>query len=429
MATNANSPGADIPAEQAKRAFHENDATGLQRLLAEYPELKALINAPVCAFDSPPIIHARSWAMLDVLLAAGADINARSQWWAGSFGLLDSASPELAAYAISRGAIVTVHAAARLGMMPQLRELVAGDPALVHVRGGDGQTPLHFAGTIEVAEFLLAHGADINARDVDHESTPAQWMIKDRTEVARFLVQRGARTDILLAAALGDLDRVRQHLDADPGCIRMRVTDEYFPMVNPRAGGTIYQWTLGWYVSAHAVAKEFGHADVLRLLIERSPADVKLLALVLDEDEAAAKSLLAANPGLVAQLSLADQRHLAHAARNNQLAVVRLMLDCGWPVDARGQHGGMALHWAAFHGNAEMTKVILRHNPPLEVTDLDHHSTPLGWAIYGSMHGWHRQTGDYAATVEALLRAGAKPPGKLDGTEAVRTVLRQHGVS
>ena len=89
----------------------------------------------------------------------------------------------------------------------------------------------------------------------------------------------------------------------------------------------------------------------------------------------------------------------------------------------------MALHWAAFHGNAEMTKVILRHNPPLEVTDLDHHSTPLGWAIYGSMHGWHRQTGDYAATVEALLRAGAKPPGKLDGTEAVRTVLRQHGVS
>ncbi len=428
MATNANPPGADSPAEQAKRAFHEDDAAGLQRLLAEHPELKALVNAPVCAFDSPPIIHARSQAMLDVLLAAGADINARSQWWAGSFGLLDSASPELAAYAISRGAIVTIHAAARLGLMPRLRELVAGDAALVHARGGDGQTPLHFAGTIEVAEFLLAHGADINARDVDHESTPAQWMIKDRTEVARFLVQRGAQTDILLASALGDMDRVRQHLDADPGCIRMRVTDEYFPMIGAKAGGTIYQWTLGWYVSAHAVAKEFGHPNLLRLLIERSPADVKLLAVVLDEDEAGAKSLLAAHPGLVGQLSLADQRHLAHAARNNQLAVVRLLLACGWPVDARGQHGGMALHWAAFHGNAEMVKVILGHQPPLEVTDLDHHSTSLGWAIYGSMHGWHRQTGDYAATVEALLRAGAKPPGKLDGTETVRAVLRQHGV-
>ena len=429
MAANSHSPGADSPAELAKRAFHEDDAPGLQRLLAEHPELKTLIHAPVCAFDSPPIIHARSRAMLDVLLSAGADINARSQWWAGGFGLLDSASPELSAYAISRGAIVTVHAAARLGMLPQLRELVAGDPALVHARGGDGQTPLHFAGSIEVAEFLLSQGADINARDVDHESTPAQWMVKERTEIARLLVQRGARTDILLAAALGDMDRVRQHLDADPGCIRVRVTDEYFPMAKPRAGGTIYQWTLGWYVSAHAVAQEFGHPDVLRLLIERSPADVKLLAVVLAADEAAAKSLLAEHPGLVAKLSAADQCHLAHAARNNQHAVVRLMLACDWPVDARGQHGGMALHWAAFHGNAPMTEVILGHNPPLEATDADHQSTPLGWAIYGSMHGWHRQTGDYAATVGALLRAGAKPPGKPDGTEAVRAVLRQYGVS
>ena len=428
MASNPNSPGADSPVERAKQALHHDDAAGLQRLLTEHPELKAMINVPVCAFDSPPIIHARSRAMLDVLLAAGADINARSRWWAGSFGLLDSASPELAAYAISRGAIVTVHAAARLGMMPRLRELVASDPTLVHTRGGDGQTPLHFAGTIEVAEFLSEHGADINARDVDHESTPVQWMIKERTEVARFLVQRGAQTDLLLASALGDIERVRQHLDADPGCIRMRVTDEYFPMIGGKAGGTICQWTLGWYVSAHVVAKEFGHPDVLRLLIERSPADVKLLAVVLDGDEAAAKALLAAHPDLVAQLSLADQRHLAHAARNNQLATVRLMLACGWPVDARGQHGGMALHWAAFHGNAEMAEVILRYHPPLEVPDLDHHSTPMGWAVFGSMNGWHSATGNYAGTVEALLRAGAKAPAKLDGSEAVQAVLRRHGV-
>jgi len=41
---------------------------------------------------------------------------------------------------------------------------------LVHARGGDGQTPLHFASTVEIAEFLLAHGAAIDARDVDHEA-------------------------------------------------------------------------------------------------------------------------------------------------------------------------------------------------------------------------------------------------------------------
>ena len=54
--------------------------------------------------------------MLDVLTDAGADLNAKSQWWAGGFGLLHQCSPELAAYAIERGAAVDVHAAAAWGL-------------------------------------------------------------------------------------------------------------------------------------------------------------------------------------------------------------------------------------------------------------------------------------------------------------------------
>ncbi len=80
----------------------------------------------------------------------------------------------------------------------------------MHARGGDGQTPLHFARTVEIAAFLLDHGADIDALDIDHESTPAQWMLGDRLEVARYLVQQGCTTDILLAAAAGDVDCVAQ---------------------------------------------------------------------------------------------------------------------------------------------------------------------------------------------------------------------------
>src|SRR5438046_561123 len=163
-------------------------------------------------------------------------------------------------------------------MLDKLKELIAENPELVHSRGGDGQTPLHFASTVEIAEYLLDHGADIDARDVDHESTPAQYMIKDRQPVVRYLVSRGCQTDLLMATALGDLDLVRRHLDANPECIRMRVSDEYFPMINKKSGGTIYQWTLGFYMSAHQVARKFGHEDVERLLFERSPGGVKLLA-------------------------------------------------------------------------------------------------------------------------------------------------------
>jgi hypothetical protein len=414
------------PMELFRKAFADHDAALFRRLLDRHPDLKAKINEPVAAFDAPVITCVRSREMLEVLLAAGADINAKSRWWAGGFGLLHGATPELAAYAIKLGATVDVHAAARLGLTGKLHELVDADPALVNARGGDGQTPLHFASTIEIANYLLDHGADIEARDVDHESTPAQYMVGDRQDVLRCLIQRGCKTDLLMASALGDAGLVLKHLDADPECIRVRLDDEHFPMINARAGGTIYQWTLGWHVSAHQVAKQFGHADILRLLMERSPADVKLIAGCWLDDAAAVRSLVAQNPELAAGLSDADRCQVAHAARNNNLAAVRVMLAAGLPVVALGQHGATPLHWAAFHGNVEMAREILHYNPPLELHDADFHSSPLGWCSHGSEHGWYCRTGNYAATVELLIQAGAKLPEQIGGTDAVREVLGRY---
>jgi ankyrin repeat protein len=414
------------PMELFHRAFKEDDAALFRKLVKRFPEAKTKLNEPIASFDSPAIIHVRSPQMLDALLEAGADINGRSRWWAGGFGLLDCAEPELAAYAIKRGALVDAHSAARLGMLDKLRELITADPTLVHARGGDGQTPLHFASSVPIAEYLLQHGADIDARDVDHESTPAQWMLRERQEVARFLVQRGCKTDILMAAALGDVKLIGKHLDDAPQCIHMRVSNEYFPMINRRAGGTIYQWTLGWYVSPHDIAKQFGHEDAYRFLMERSPDDARLIAACWSADEPAVKQLLAHSPALVSKLSEAYRRQIAHAARNNNLAAVRIMLAAGLPVDEVGQHKATPLHWSAFHGNAEMAREILRYNPPLEQTDADFNSTPLGWAIYGSQNGWYRESGNYAATAEALLKAGAKIPDKDGGTGSVKEVLQRY---
>ncbi|MGH9829583.1 MAG: ankyrin repeat domain-containing protein, partial [Blastocatellia bacterium] len=90
--------------------------------------------------------------------------------------------------------------------------------------------------------------------------------------------------------------------------------------------------------------------------------------------------------------------------------------------------GMAALAWAAWHGNAEMVREILRYHPQLELNDCDHGITALGSALHGSENGWHRDTGDYGATVEALLEAGAKAPrvtDDLEASEAVRDVLME----
>ncbi|MDZ4783981.1 MAG: ankyrin repeat domain-containing protein [Planctomycetia bacterium] len=421
------SRGANEILDQVSTAFCADNAAEVRRLLDENPSLKARIDEPLGPFDAPAIVNVRSREMLDALLDAGANLDAKSKWWAGGFGLLHSASPELAAYAIQRGAVVDVHAAARLGLIDRLGELVSAEPALVHARGGDGQTPLHFARTIEVAEYLLEHGAEIDARDVDHESTAAQWMTDERHELARVLIDRGCRADLLLASAVGDIALAKRLLDADPEAIRARVNDDCFPKTDPRSGGTIYQWTLGFHVSPHQVARKFGHDDLFQFLWERSPATVKLLTACWLGDEARAHAMRTEHPGVTAELTAAEQRNVAHAARNNETAAVRLFLECGLPVDTCGQHHATPLHWAAFHGNLGMAQALLCHSPPLEATDADFHGTPLGWAIHGSEHGWYAQTGDYAATVDALLQAGARPPAQQGGSLAVREALRRHG--
>src|SRR5229473_469643 len=127
-------PEGGDPIEELKQAFSTDDAAGVRQLLERHPELKRKINEPIGPFDSPAIVNARSPQMVDVLLNAGADLNAKSSWWAGGFGLLHGADHEVAVHAIMRGAVVDIHAAARLGMLERLQELIAADPGLVRAR-------------------------------------------------------------------------------------------------------------------------------------------------------------------------------------------------------------------------------------------------------------------------------------------------------
>jgi ankyrin repeat protein len=347
------------PSELLSEAVEASDSARVAKTLDDYPELKSQLGEPLLG-----AVQRTDRKTIDVLLAGGADINA--------VRVLDECSPSLAPFLIERGALPDARSAARLGMLDRLREFPVDN------------TVLHFASTLEIAEYLLDRGADIDAPDAIYSSTPAQHMIRvvqarhfprDRQDIARFLVDRGCQTDIFMATALGDLPLVRKHLDQDPECIRARVsTGVYIDSLGPNSTPCI-------------VARDFGQEEIFRLLTEFGQT--------------------------------CEYDRLPDAARSNDAEAVRLMLDAGSPVDATGQYDLTALQWASWHGNAEAVREILRHKPK----DLE-----LRSALNGSENSWHRDTGDYAAVVKALIEAGVEPPKLTDDLEAspaIREVLQR----
>src|SRR5262245_61181649 len=195
------------------------------------------------------------------------DLRAVGEWWASGLHTREVDS-QVARTLVERGATLTVHAAAGLGLTDHLARLLDADPSLIDAKGCDACTPLHFARDIATASLLLDRGARIDARDEDHESTPAQWSIREARDVARFLLDRGAAADIFMASALGDRDLAARLIDANPECVGYRIgrLPAFPPLGYEKRGGTIYQWTLAFNSYPHQIALLKGHTDVFDLL-------------------------------------------------------------------------------------------------------------------------------------------------------------------
>ena len=430
---------ADLHARDV-RAFCDavggGDIPGTQRLLA-LAHVRKRINDPMFAFGQRAAhIAARSEALLAQLLAAGADVTLKSAWENGPYTVLDNANADTARYLLAHGATLTANVAARLGWLDELQALVRADPALVHTRGGDGQQPLHEAKTVEIAEFLLDHGAGVEVRCIDHRSTPAQYALVDRPDVCRVLLERGATPDIFMAARFGDLALATDLLDADPSCVAARINEPGYPPVPPF---NIYCWSIGFGMSPHETALKFGHRDVHDVLVARSPSRIRLMHAIMNGDGDAANAALARDPSLFASLTRQEHGHLAHAIFRERFDAADLMLRLGFDPAAPGIDGGTALHAACWVGSVRMVERLLaRGGVPVDARDPTHQGTPLGWAAFGSVH--RRAAGaDYPAVARQLVAAGADialgngegrtPLAMAGGNPAMQEALRALGAT
>lgn len=410
------------PMERFKTAVQAGDAQALRRVLQAHAEVRAAINEPVFPFDSPALVAASDVNVVDVLLEFGADPNRRSTWWAGGFHPLHGARGAVAQRLMAGGSIPDACAAANLDRADLLERMLADDPQRVHERGGDGKLPLHFARSRRVVDLLLDAGADVDARDIDHRSTAAEWMLGDdpddaRRDLAKYLVERGASADIFLAAALGITDRARTLLDRNPSLLALRTSQGDYAE-KPPSSYHIYQWTIGPNFTPLQVAAKFGQRETLEAMLQFAPPEQRLLLACHEGRAAEARDIVHADPGIVERLEGADRRALTDEAWAANAPAVELMMELGFDPAASsvsGPTGGTALHCASWQGCVACVRAILaydRGRALIEAVESTYGGTPLSWCSHGA-----RNSGDTAAdhvgVARLLIGAGARPSAEL----------------
>lgn len=99
-----------------------------------------------------------------------------------------------------------------------VKAIVRDHPEFVNQRDEDGATPLHYAalgGRRVIVEFLVEHGAQINAIDSEFGATPAGWAIEYMREMGAFL---GIElSDLAFAIERRDIDWIQRFLKRFPG--------------------------------------------------------------------------------------------------------------------------------------------------------------------------------------------------------------------
>lgn len=255
-------------------------------------------------------------------------------------------------------------------------------------------------------EALIADGADVDeVHPVTGEPPLLVAARRRRLDAVRILVQAGAAVDGRDAhGKTAWVHSVRRGFDEVAG-----------------------------YLGERGASRELTVADELAVAMTRSDLD-------------AAAAILATHPEAARTGNPGEDRLLADLAGREGTGRIRMLLDAGADIEARGLDDGTPLHQAAWFGQPENARILVEAGAPLDVLDSVHDATPLHWAVHGSRYsgGAESRQGVYVDIVGLLLDAGsstAYPPELAagasrsyaqrlheDATPAVRAVLERHDI-
>jgi ankyrin repeat protein len=294
---------------------------------------------------------------------------------------------------------------------------------------GDNAFPIHFAaerGDLEIVKLLVEHGADPIGAGTTHLLDAIGWAVcfdyATRTDVARYLLARGARHTLLSAAAMGDVDAIRQtaregaDLNQRMDRTNHRRTPLHLAVIKRQSASVSALLALGADPNSEDAAgltpldqaALTGDLDMAQQLISRG-AEIRLAAAILLDRPADLNQLIQSNPDLLSnnrlwarllvrassQASGEAVEALLRTARRHRagLTIVNMEDDRETAVDEAS--GYMPLHAAAGSGNTTTAAVLLRHGANPRVRDGKYYGTPAGWARFFG----------HAATRDLILEA------------------------
>lgn len=336
-------------------------------------------------------------------------------------------------------------AAAGRGDLEGVSELLDTKPQWIHTIGSHGRTMLWeaaYRGKLEMVEFLLDRGADINPPGChlsQHALEITPYCVarhEGRDSVADYLLERGAEIDIHTAAYLGDYETANSLLQNDPKLVNKgylesvmlpsggphsfehRYSEGATPLCYSIVGRNIRIVELfiskGAIIAPHSEnllehAVSENRVDIVRLLVKNGADPSKAPRIVDDKSEMS--DLLKSygvQPKDINGFDNMGWPPIVYVCRGDKgehpEEVIRL-LELGADIHVRSRNKGKsALHCAAKAGFLKVIKLLIEKGANIDATDYKG-ETPLFEAIRSTI----KKRENLRAALETLLTHGANP--------------------
>jgi ankyrin repeat protein len=300
-----------------------------------------------------------------------------------------------------------LHKAAQNGHLAIVRLLLdrGADPDIRDE--GDNATPMHFAaesGHLDIVKLLVERGADVNGFGDVHGWDIIGWATlhhHTHADVANYLLANGAQHNIFSAVATGDVDAIRNLAP-----IRRDVIDKPMAIWEARRR-PLHLAVMKRQPKVIPVLLDFGAdieatdvnhlmpLDYATLRNEKECTDILLsrgatisfpAAFALGRTDVIEAELRRDPNALKPGHRFAKLLDMASEAGSGE-TIERLIASGAEVKPANdsasfGTKGFTPLHSAAWHGNLEAIRVLVKHGAPLDPRDATHNATPLGWANY-----------------------------------------------